>query len=278
MTLSDVSKTAIATLRGHVIESRRENPLIADPMAEYYLERFKALVPDAESEGIFTRKLSRRLTSHFAIRARKYDSIANEFIGKNPDCAVVNLGCGFDTRYWRIDRRKCRYVELDLPEVVEIKKELLADKLEYELIGRSVLDPSWIRTVTGKGNRHVLLLAEGLFMYLDKAEVVHLFKIFSESFIQSQIALEVVTEQYTSGMWKKIVTAKIKQQLGLEAGSSYNFGIKNAAEIETYGGGIKIAGEWSYVEDPDTRPRILKYMGISRKQWTVIAAINGGNA
>ncbi|MBN2351750.1 MAG: class I SAM-dependent methyltransferase [Spirochaetales bacterium] len=278
MKLSDVSKTAIATLRGRVIESRREHPLIADPMAEYCLERFKTLVPDAEGEGIFTRRLSRRLTIHLAIRARKYDSIADEFIKKNPMCTVVNLGCGFDTRYWRIDNRKCRYFDLDLPEVVEIKRELLKDKLGYQLIGRSVLDPSWIRTVTEKSDSNILLLAEGLFMYLDKSDVVNLFRIFSESFTHSQIALEVVTEKYTSGMWKKIVTAKIKQQLGLEAGSSYNFGIKNAAEIETYGAGIKIAGEWSYVEDPDTRPRILKYLGISRTQWTVIAAINGENA
>ncbi len=278
MKLSDVSKTAIASLRSHVMESRRKNPLITDPMAEYCLERFSALMPDAAGEEIFTRKLSRRLTIHFAIRARKYDSIADEFIKKNPHCTVVNLGCGFDTRYWRIDRRGCRYLELDLPEVVGIKRELLGDKLEYEIIGCSVLDPAWIRTVTEAGNRNVLLMAEGLFMYLDKADVVNLFRLFSESFRRSQIALEVVTEKYTSGIWKKIVTAKIKQQLGLEAGSSYNFGIKNAAEIETYGAGIKITGEWSYVEDPDIRPRILKHLGISRTQWTVLADINGGDA
>jgi O-methyltransferase involved in polyketide biosynthesis len=49
--------------------------------------------------GIPTRKkLSPVLTNHIAIRARKYDNIVNDFISKNPDPIVINLGCGFDTR------------------------------------------------------------------------------------------------------------------------------------------------------------------------------------
>jgi len=67
---------------------------------------------------------------------------------------------------------------------------------------------------------------------------------------------------------------KIKRLLGLDAGSSYNFGVKNALELESYGNGIEVIDEWSYVEDPDIRPRIYKYMGISRTQWTITATIN----
>ena len=44
--------------------------------------------------------------------------------------------------------------------------------------------------------------------------------------------------------------------------------------LESYGNGIKVIDEWSYVEDPDTRPRIYKYLGIKRTQWTVKVTIN----
>ena len=111
-------------------------------------------------------------------------------------------------------------------------------------------------------------------MYLPKADVINLFRAFSERFHHSQIALEVVTEKYTRGIWKKIVEMKVKRQLGLDAGSSYKFGVKNALDLESYGDGIRVIDEWSYLEDPDTRPRILKYMGLSRTQWTITATIN----
>jgi len=274
MKLTDVSKTAIVTLRSHVLESQKNRPIINDPMAKYCLDKLVLLAMEDEKALLFNRKLSLSLTNHIAIRARKYDSITNDFISKNPSSTVVNLGCGFDTRYWRIDNKKCEYIELDLPELVEIKKDILKDHLSYELIGCSVLDSSWIDRVTSKGNRNFLLIAEGLFMYLPKVDVINLFKTFSERFYHSRIVLEVVTEKYTRGIWKKIAIMKVKKELGFAPGSSYNFGVKNAFELESYGNGIKVIDEWSYVEDPDIRPRIRKYMGLSRTQWTITATIN----
>lgn len=274
MELTDVSKTAIVTLRCHVLESQKSKPVIKDPMAEYCLDKLASFASGEDKERIFNRKLSLALTNHIAIRARKYDKIVNDFISDNPACIVVNLGCGFDTRYWRIYNQKCEYFELDLPEVIEIKKKVLRDKPNYELLGCSVLDTSWIDKVTSKSNRNILLLAEGLFMYLPRNDIISLFRTFSERLYNSQIALEVVTEKYTRGIWKKIVIMKIKRNLGFDAGSLYNFGIKRASELETYGEGIKVIDEWSYVEDPDVRPRIFKYLGIARTQWTVTATIN----
>lgn len=98
MRLTDVSKTAIVTLRSRVLESRKNNPLIHDPMAEYCLKGLIPLASESEKELLFERKLTSILTSHIALRARKYDAIVNDFISKNPASAVVNLGCGFDTR------------------------------------------------------------------------------------------------------------------------------------------------------------------------------------
>jgi methyltransferase (TIGR00027 family) len=274
MRLTDVSKTAIVTLRCHVLESCKRKPIINDPMAAYCLDRLALLASDEDKYGIFNKKLSPVLTSHIAIRARRYDKIINDFVSKNPGCLVINLGCGFDTRYWRINNQKCTFIDLDLPEVIVAKKEILKEKLKYEMIGCSVLDTSWIEKVVAKGNRNILLIAEGLFMYLHKSDVVKLFRTFTERFFNSQIAFEVVTEKYTRGIWKKIVINKIKREIGLDAGYSYNFGIIKAKELESFADGIKVVNEWSYIEDPDVYPHILKYLGLSRTQWTITATIN----
>lgn len=274
MNLTDVSKTAIATLRSHVIEAARTQPVIQDPMAKVVLDRLTALATNPADQKVLQHPLSRTLTSHIALRARKYDAIANAYIQTHPGCTVVNLGCGFDTRYWRIDHNNCTYVELDLPEVIALKREVLGTDLTYELIGASVLDPAWLDQVTAQGNQHVLLLAEGLFMYLPRQAVIELFQRFAITLVDSQITLEVVTEAYTRGLWKKIVERKIKSELGVDAGSSYNFGIKRATEIEGFAGGLDVIDEWSYVEDPDVYPKLLRYMPIKRSQWTVTLAIN----
>jgi methyltransferase (TIGR00027 family) len=278
MRISEASKTAIITLMSRAIESEFPNPIIHDPMARYCLERLYSLITEEERAELSRIRLPPGLTNHIAIRARKYDSIANEYISKKPSCTVVELGCGFSTRYWRINRGKCRYVELDLPEVAALKREVLGDKLEYGLVGRSVLDPSWMDEVASSGNRDFLFLAEGLFMYLPKEGVVSLFGELSRRFLDSRIALEVVADYYTSGIWKRMVDFKFKREIGL-SGSSYSFGVKNALELETYGSGIKVLDEWFYTEDPDVRPKILKWLGklgFSRSQWTVTASINAG--
>ena len=277
MPLSDVSRTALATLRSHAIESNKPGALIHDPLAEELLAGLEAQTAPEERAALFGHKLSAEMTNHFALRARKYDAIADEYIARHPGCTIVNLGCGFDTRYWRISHKFCTYIELDLPEVIDLKREILGGRLEYTLIGSSVLDPGWLEQVTPRSGRNVLLLAEGLFMYLPRAGVLALFKTFSKRLQDSQIALEVVTEQYTRGFWKQIVIGKIKRELGLEISAGYQYGVRKAAEIEGYARGLKILEEWAYVQDPDVRPKILKYLGLARTQWTVVVSINAAN-
>ncbi|MBK7652803.1 MAG: class I SAM-dependent methyltransferase [Flammeovirgaceae bacterium] len=275
MKLTDVSKTSIATsLRSHVIESEKKNPIIIDPMAKYCLDKLYLLASEEEKALLFDRKLPLALTNSQALRARKYDQIADNFISKNPGCTVVNLGCGFDTRYWRLKNKNCEYIELDLPELIEVKKEILKEHLSYQLIGCSVLDTSWIDRVTKRGNSNILLLAEGLFMYLPKNDVIELLKTISERFDNSQIALEVTKRKYTRGLWKMISRRKINSQLGFDAGSLFKFGVRTAQEIESYCDGIKVIEEWIYTEAEEVRPRIAKYLVPKRSQWTVTATLN----
>ena len=166
-----------------------------------------------------------------------FDSITNQFISTHPGCTVINLACGFDTRFWRIDNEKCKYIELDLPEIIELKRELLKDHLAYEFIDCSVLDSAWIDKVTSNGNSNFLLLAEGLFMYLPKQDVIRLLQAISRRFTHSQLVLDMAPEKYTHGLWKKMINLESKAW-GLDV--SIVSGITNPREIESYGPGLKV--------------------------------------
>jgi methyltransferase (TIGR00027 family) len=272
-----VSETALITLKARVIEAEKENPVIEDPIGLECLNRLQSLLPIETRDRILNKKLPSTLTRHLALRARKYDSYARTFIEENPNGMVVSLGCGFDTRYWRVSANAWKYVEVDLPEVIAVKKKVLDDIANYQMIGSSVLEEAWIERILSMQKENVLFLAEGLLMYLPESDVIRIFKKLSGSFSQSQVVFEVVHEKYTKGLWKKVVESKMKRALGTKAGSAYEFGVGDAKDVESYGKKIKVVEEWSYFEDPDIKPKFLRlfrnFKFMSRTQWTIKATI-----
>lgn len=252
--------------------------MIDDRIGRLCIDRITPLLTSKTQNGVMKQKLPAALTVHIALRSRKYDFYAKRFIEENPDSLVVSIGSGFDTRYWRVSGKPWRYIEVDLPEVVRAKREVLGDLIDYEMIGCSVLDEEWITRVASMQKTRVLFIAEGLFMYLPKEEVARLFARLSETFSESRIVFETVNERATKGRWKRIVERKMNRRLGSTAGSSFVSGLRKATDIEAYGKNIRVVGEWSYFEDKDVRPRILKLFRyskfLSKFQWTVEASLN----
>jgi O-methyltransferase involved in polyketide biosynthesis len=244
--LSQVSRTAILTLICRAVEAEKNPSLFNDPMAVLCLGRLASMSSGEDRRWILQKKrmyagLHERDAKAGARRAQAFDNMTNRFIANNPKCTVVNLACGFDTRFWRIENEKCRYIELDLPGVVELKKEILEDQLGYEVIDKSVTDTSWIDRVTVNGNTGFLLLAEGLFPWIPPQDVARLLKGIEERFLRSQLVLDTVPQAWTRGLWKSLMRLHARIEWGLDV--SWVFGIKNPHDLETYGNGLKVVGE-----------------------------------
>jgi O-methyltransferase involved in polyketide biosynthesis len=245
MDISEVSRTAILALLCRVVESERKNPVFYDPMAVLCLEKLMSISSEEEKKRILKwKKMYAGIQAHDAkarIRtAMNFDRIANLFISNHPGCSVINLACGFDTRFWRVENEKCKYVELDLPEMIELKKEILKDHLPYDLIGCSVLDTSWIDQVTSNGNSNFLLVAEALIYYLPKQEVMGLLQGIAQRFNRSQLVLDIAPEKYTRGLWKRMIELE-SRAWGIDV--AFLFGINHPRDIESYGNGFKVIGD-----------------------------------
>ena len=246
MEISQVSRTAILLLICRAVASEKDKAEFADPMAVLCLERLISIASEEDKRWILKHKgmyegFHKRDAIAGVRRGKAFDKIVDRFIANNPKCTVINLACGFDTRFWRIDHEKCRYLDLDLPEVIALKRELLSDHLGYELIGRSVLDLSWIDEVTSNGNTGFILIAEGLFPWLLPQDAVRLFKEIGEKFARSQLVMDTVHERYTKGIWKKLVRLHFRLDMGLDV--TWDFGLKNSHDLEEYGKGLKVIGE-----------------------------------
>ena len=243
MELSEVSKTSILTLICRAVGAKKKAYAFNDQKALEICDLVYASSTKSERQwmGKLKKKyrgLSKKSVKVICNRAVTFDKIANEFIESNPSGTIINLGCGFDTRFWRILSGNYRYIELDLPEVMSLKTRLLGGQINYECLGISVLDTSWIDQVTKNGNKKFLIIAEGLFMYLPKEEVVKLIQIMAERFSNSQLVFDSVHEKYTKGIWKWFTNWNWRKVLDIDF--NYTYGIKNPSEIENYSKGLKI--------------------------------------
>jgi O-methyltransferase involved in polyketide biosynthesis len=88
------------------------------------------------------------------------------------------------------------------------------------------------------GNSNILIIAEGIFMYLPKQDVISLFQVILQRFNDSQIVLEMANETFTKGIWKRLASWYWKKFFGLDV--SYAFGIKKPQDFESFGKGLKI--------------------------------------
>jgi methyltransferase (TIGR00027 family) len=243
MNLSAMSRTAIFTLICRVIAASQKPPLITDPVALVCYDQLIKSISKKEQKDLL--KYRRRLETFgkgviksMSSRVVFFDQTANRFMADHPECTVVNLACGFDTRYWRLDHENCAYKELDLPAVINLKKQLLDGLITYEQISCSVLDYTWIDQVTKNGHKHFHLIAEGLFMYLEERDAKNLIKEIAERFTASQLTFDILSERYVRGLWKKPFEWQVKFFTGLPI--TYSFGFKQAADVERYSEKLKV--------------------------------------
>ncbi|HED31700.1 MAG TPA: class I SAM-dependent methyltransferase [Prosthecochloris aestuarii] len=275
--LPDVSMTAYMTLAARAGDAGLKKPLIHDRRAVELLSRLRLLLK-GDVVGIEALRIPVALRRYIVLRADRYDRYSRDFLSMHPDGLVVSLGSGFDTRCFRVGIPLSSYIELDLPELVELKRRVTHDWPKYRMIGRSVIGPGWIEEVRSEQPRHVLFLAEGLFMYLPENEVKTLIRRLSGAFRSSSLVFEVVHRRYTRGMWKRLVDGMIHHVMGNVNSSSYESGIESSSDIESWAEGIRVEEEWCYLQDPRLRPRVLQLLQyidyFARVQWTIVASLN----
>lgn len=242
MNLSNVSRTAIFTLIMRDIMVKKK--IISDPKAEFCLEKIIQLAAEEDNNQINKMKKSLKGIGYYdsviphSKRVKNLDSIANKYILNNTGCTIINLACGFDTRFWRINNKNCRYIEIDLPEVVELKKEIFKESLTYEIIGCSALDYKWIDMVTASGNKNFLIILEGLLMYLSEKDGIGLLQTISKRFLHSQLIFDMFPKFMTKGWWKTLTNWISKKTFGFKI--SMDFGFNKPTDLENISSGFKI--------------------------------------
>lgn len=273
--IGDVAATSFVTLYCHAIESQSKDPILNDPKAVEITHELNKTLCNSNiklERDLAEGKIDKQLVVHVAIRAKQYDRYVGKFLESSPEGVVVNIGCGLDTRFLRVDNGKVIFYDLDLPEIIEIKRQFFNENERYHFIASSVLNYDWM-SVVSKHKGPFLFIAEGVFMYLKREDVKSLVLKLQSEFQGSELVCEVVNSLWLIKPLKRIVNYKMQHRGHLGKDATFNFGIRDSKEMEEWHTCIQFLDDWSYFESEEKKLGWLKMfrnIELFRKtQWTV---------
>lgn len=190
-----------------------------------------------------------------AVRTELLDNATKVFIKNHPQAVIINIGCGLDTRFSRLDNGKIHWYDLDLPEAIQIRKQFFDETDRYKMIAKSVFDYSWIDDI--KTNPSVLIIAEGILMYFTKHEVTGLLNKLVESFHDAEMILEAIPASLVKQSENQNL---IKKQYNIEA--QFHWGIKNGKNLERINDKIKYLEDWHYFDYHKDRWKFIRWFSL----------------
>jgi len=271
-----VSETLFLPIYALALESQRPDPIVVDRGAVDLTHRLNAYFSDSE-KPLFRRlargRLPSMLVTTLAMRIRRFDRYTREFLERQPRGVVVNLGCGLDDRRRRVDNHLMRWYDLDLPDVIALRRRFLPETERMRFIASSVLDLSWIDQLAKEPGRRLLFLAEGLFMYLGPDEVRALVTALAERYPGSELVAEVANTRIVRIMRGRFGRGKFRRQFGLSGDVVYEFGLDRSRDMEAWGPGISLLDDWTYYDEKEPKLGVTNWFArwplVHWAQWTV---------
>ena len=155
--LGDVQETALIPLAIRANETERKTARIHDNKAV-------AIIRELDVD---TEKLD-RFFSHEGVIARTvmFDEAVKKLLRKYPDAVCVNIGCGLDDRFTRVDNGKVQWFHVDLADSIEMRKHFFHEAEREHMLGADILRAGWTEQIPK--NKVVIVIAEGRFMYFSK--------------------------------------------------------------------------------------------------------------
>ena len=128
------------------------------------------------------------------LRTATFDVWVRDFLSRNPDGTVVEIGTGLNTRFERVDNGAVHWIDLDLPDTIELRRQYFADTERRRMVAASVLDEEWLQAVAERPGPY-FFAAEGVLVYLAPDDVTRTLARIAERFPGALMALDTYSWQ-----------------------------------------------------------------------------------
>jgi O-methyltransferase involved in polyketide biosynthesis len=197
--LGHVQETALVPLYARALESRRRRPILEDPRAVEIVDSI---------DWDFRRFGQRRRVVGCTLRSAMFDVWVRDFLRRHPEGTVVEIGAGLNTRFERLDNGTVHWYDLELPDIVELRRKFFADSERRITLAASVLDLDWMETVRRSPGPY-FLVAETVFVYLEEAQVKTALGQIANGFPRVTIALDTLGRRAVDGGNRDFVRRKM---------------------------------------------------------------------
>jgi O-methyltransferase involved in polyketide biosynthesis len=241
-----VQETMLIPLWGRATYSRLYPELLEDPRAEGIIERL-----DYDFDT-FAKALGEYGGIGYLVRARRFDESITAYIAKHPQATVVNLGSGLDTTFSRVDNGQMLWYNVDLPDAIAFRKKLIPDTERSTCLARSAFDQSWFDDVAFDPDKGIFIIAGGLFMYFQEAEVRKLFVALAERFPGGEIHFDTMPK-----LGIALVNRRLKGT-GVPT-MSFALGVANPQRtLKTWSPKLKVVERYAFYHGVSRDPRWAK--------------------
>ena len=220
-------------------------------------ERFPQLFKDEEAMHIcgmldydFAAKAKKMNSSvglfgALEVAQRQYDLAweVREYLSEHPNASVVNLGCGLDDTFRKCDNEKCHGFNIDMPDVINVRNELLPEGKREENIPCDLNDFSWMEKIseTNPVENGAVFFASGVFYYFKTEEVKKLVCKMAEKFPGSVLVFDSCNQRGA-----KLMTKTWLKEAGIKNVSAF-FSLENETVLAGWSSLIKSVSSKSYM-------------------------------
>jgi O-methyltransferase involved in polyketide biosynthesis len=216
--LSGVPETLLWNL-GRRAVAARSGGLLDDPLAIEVAGRLEYDFADG-TQG----------ASWHAVRVATFDDAVRRFLSAHPAGTVVALGEGLETQFWRVDNQRVSWLTVDLPVVLDLRRQVLPEGPRQRSHAGSALDLDWADQLDPAAP--TLITAQGLLPYFQRGEVHALIGAIADRVPGSTFVFDVVPakmlEMVRKGqgrerdqaveLWSWVFTAQERAALGAIGG------------------------------------------------------------
>lgn len=208
--LSGVPETMLQTVYARAKESSGRGA-IHDAKAEELIEKLDYDFSLADKDTA--------MRSGVIARTIVLDKLTKSWLASHPGAVVVNIACGLDTRCYRMSGY-AHWYNLDLPETMAVRERLLPEGGAISQLAMSAMD-DWGGEIKEQ-NAPVLVVIEGLTMYLSEADVQRIFAVIAKRFCQATVFVETMNPMVVKRFKEKSIDA---------SNAKFTWGVKNGETL-----------------------------------------------
>ncbi len=183
--LGAVQQTLFIPLAARARETAKKRPVLRDPRAA---ELAASIDFDADRFG---RGFGGII---MVLRTAVYDFWVRQFLAGHPAGTVVELGTGLNTRFDRVDNGQVHWIDLDLPDTIELRSRFFTDTSRRRMIPSSVLSEEWLPIVADSPGPY-FFVTEGVLTYLPEQDVTQTLARLAARFPGARLALDTYPQR-----------------------------------------------------------------------------------